>query len=302
MPLSQRPDRQPLPVTVTPDLLKQLHPRSHPLCGLRSELDEARTIDPPSDRGGAKSSRRSGANSDRRNELYKDTLSTSVSSGTPLRMPGQLARLEVGDELEDCLTGHGRKSVYGLSVRRVTVARGRCGGAAVRRPITALASAQGGTDWPSRKALTPSHYANDVCPFGVHLHHGSGVPCSRLGPTVGQRRSTSFDPRGSTTSDVAPVQRQRLAYALQLASVALGAGVHGGESISSTTARYLSIRCSASSASATYSRFVGGIDLIRMEPRVVLGAASISTFRVDPGVVCAQIRLRCFPAQVCRRF
>ncbi len=62
----QLADRQALPRPVPTDLLEQLHPRSHPLCDLPSELVEARTVDSPSDEGGAKSSRRSGANSDRR--------------------------------------------------------------------------------------------------------------------------------------------------------------------------------------------------------------------------------------------
>lgn len=66
--LRERPDRQPLPLTITPDLLEQLHPRSHPSRDLPSELVEARKVGSPSDGGGAKSSVRSGANSDDRND------------------------------------------------------------------------------------------------------------------------------------------------------------------------------------------------------------------------------------------
>ena len=61
MALRQRPDRQPLPIMITPDLLEQLHSRSHPLCDLPLELQEARTLGLPSDRGGAKSKEHSGA-------------------------------------------------------------------------------------------------------------------------------------------------------------------------------------------------------------------------------------------------
>jgi hypothetical protein len=67
MALRQRPDRQTLPLPITPDLFEQLHSRSHPLCDLPLELREARTVDSPSDGGGAKSSVHSGAKSDGRN-------------------------------------------------------------------------------------------------------------------------------------------------------------------------------------------------------------------------------------------
>jgi hypothetical protein len=69
VPTRQLADRQALPLTIPTDLLEQLHPRSHPLCNLPSELVEARTVGSPSDEGGAKSSRRSGANSDRRAQM-----------------------------------------------------------------------------------------------------------------------------------------------------------------------------------------------------------------------------------------
>ena len=64
--LRERPDRQPLSVAITPDLLEQLHPRSHPLCAPPVGLQRVRTVGLRSDGGGAKSGRRSGANSDRR--------------------------------------------------------------------------------------------------------------------------------------------------------------------------------------------------------------------------------------------
>ena len=57
----QLPDRQPLPLAVPTDPLEQLHPRSHPLCDLPLGLRKARTVEPRSDGGGAKSGRRSGA-------------------------------------------------------------------------------------------------------------------------------------------------------------------------------------------------------------------------------------------------
>ena len=55
---------KPLPLPIPPDLLEQLHSRSHPFCDLPSELRKARTVESRSDGGGAKSSVRSGANSD----------------------------------------------------------------------------------------------------------------------------------------------------------------------------------------------------------------------------------------------
>ena len=64
--LRQRPDRKTLTIAVPPDLLEQLHPRHHPFRRLPLELDEHRTVGRRSDGGGARSSRRSGASSDRR--------------------------------------------------------------------------------------------------------------------------------------------------------------------------------------------------------------------------------------------
>jgi hypothetical protein len=77
----QLTDRQPLALTVPTDLLELLHSRSHPSCDLPPELDEARTVGPPSDRGGAKSDRRGGANSDRRAQSQPQDHSRSGSYG-----------------------------------------------------------------------------------------------------------------------------------------------------------------------------------------------------------------------------
>jgi hypothetical protein len=64
----QLADRQTLPLAIPTDLLELLHPRSHPLCDLPLEIRKARTVESPSDGDGAKSSVRSGAKSDGRNE------------------------------------------------------------------------------------------------------------------------------------------------------------------------------------------------------------------------------------------
>src|SRR5581483_5398460 len=56
--LRQRPDRQPLPLAITPDLLELLHSPSHPLCDLPRELRKARTVESRSDGSGAKSNGR----------------------------------------------------------------------------------------------------------------------------------------------------------------------------------------------------------------------------------------------------
>src|SRR3954470_4806364 len=69
MSLRQRPDRQPPPVAIPPDLLAQLHPRSHSFCHPSSQLQEAKTLGQPSDGGGANSTCRSGANSECRTQL-----------------------------------------------------------------------------------------------------------------------------------------------------------------------------------------------------------------------------------------
>jgi hypothetical protein len=66
MTLGKRPDRQALTITVPPDLLEQLHPRTHPSRRLPLELQEHRTVGDQSDGGGASSNRRSGATSNRR--------------------------------------------------------------------------------------------------------------------------------------------------------------------------------------------------------------------------------------------
>ena len=68
IPLRQRPDRQPLPIAIPPDLLELLHPRPHPHWRLPLELDEPRTLGRRSDGGGASSSHHSGATSNHRAE------------------------------------------------------------------------------------------------------------------------------------------------------------------------------------------------------------------------------------------
>src|SRR3954447_14914009 len=69
MSLRQRPDRQPPPVAIPPDLLEQLHPRSHSFCHPSSQLQEDKTLGQPSDGGGANSTCRSGANSECRTQI-----------------------------------------------------------------------------------------------------------------------------------------------------------------------------------------------------------------------------------------
>src|SRR3954469_1238265 len=68
MTLRQRPDRQSLTIVIPADLLEQLHPGTHPLCRppVRT-LTRARSARDRTE-GGAKSSRHSGANSDRHSQ------------------------------------------------------------------------------------------------------------------------------------------------------------------------------------------------------------------------------------------
>jgi hypothetical protein len=61
MPARQLAHRAALPIVIPADLLEQSHSRSHPLRVLRSELDKARTEEPRSDGGGAKSDVHTGA-------------------------------------------------------------------------------------------------------------------------------------------------------------------------------------------------------------------------------------------------
>ena len=60
----QRPDREPLTITIAPDLLERLHPGTHPFRPRPLELDRARTVRGRSDGGGASSSVHTGATSD----------------------------------------------------------------------------------------------------------------------------------------------------------------------------------------------------------------------------------------------
>lgn len=54
VPSCQLPDREPLPVVVTANLLEQLHSGSHPLCDLRPRLSRSRKPSVAIGRGGAK--------------------------------------------------------------------------------------------------------------------------------------------------------------------------------------------------------------------------------------------------------
>ena len=59
--LGERPDRQPLVIVVASDLFELLHPRSHPLCDLRLELQWSSDGRVAVGRGGASSSGHGGA-------------------------------------------------------------------------------------------------------------------------------------------------------------------------------------------------------------------------------------------------
>src|SRR5947209_16676590 len=92
--LGQRPDREPLPLAVTPNPPKQLHPRSHPLCDLPLELPKARTLGPRPDRGGATPSVHSGAKTDVRNDSTITSIRRPPSAG-PDAPSGGASRLRL---------------------------------------------------------------------------------------------------------------------------------------------------------------------------------------------------------------